>query len=200
MSTFVFPRQFYNDEVGRTLPLSRLYFYETGTYNNKQVFSDKALTTPMSQPVEADGSGRFPPIYLNTDIAYRVQLKDRIDQDVGTYVDSIEPAIVPSDLGTAAYANKITSISDTTAGSVISVDYYQITATLGIGNRQLMKNVTGGSIASNATQAGSGLDIVKITTGGLVQGAGASGLAGTYKNVGGRTILNNEIGYFVRIL
>lgn len=131
MSTFVFPRQFYNDEIGRTLPLSRLYFYETGTYNDKQVFSDKALTTPMSQPVVADGSGRFPPIYLNTDTSYRVQLKDRLDQDIGTYIDGVEPYIYPSSLGTAAYVDTGTDSGDVPLNSDLGTSAYVNTGTGG---------------------------------------------------------------------
>lgn len=221
MSTFVFPRQFYNDEVGRTLPLSRLYFYETGTYNDKQVFSDKALTTPMSQPVVADGSGRFPPIYLNTDTSYRVQLKDRLDQDIGTYIDGVEPYIYPSSLGTAAYVDTgtdagdvplnsdlgtastldaKTSVTSTTANQLINYDYFQYNQDFGIGKTLILKNLTGASVAPGSIIAGSSVDIVKITTGGLIQGAGSSGIIGSYRNAGGRTILSNEFGFFMRVV
>jgi len=43
---------------------AKLYFYEVGTTTAKTVYSDAGLTTPLSSPVVADGSGRFPLIYL----------------------------------------------------------------------------------------------------------------------------------------
>ena len=54
MSQFVFSRQFYNDEVGRTYPYARLYFYDTNTFNFKDVYTDVERTIPADNPVIAD--------------------------------------------------------------------------------------------------------------------------------------------------
>ncbi len=107
MSNFVFTNQFYNDEAGRTLPKSRLYFYETGTFNTAAVYSDPELTAQLSQPVTADGAGRFPQIFLDTSTVYRVWLKDREDKPVTPFVDDYSPSVSTGDLdtvfGTAAF-------------------------------------------------------------------------------------------------
>lgn len=56
-----------------SLPGSKLYFYRTGTATAQDVFTDEDLTTAHSQPVIADASGVFAPIYLaQTDYNYRV--------------------------------------------------------------------------------------------------------------------------------
>lgn len=42
----------------------KLYFYTTGTTTKKTVYSDEALTTPLTNPVVADANGRFVQIFL----------------------------------------------------------------------------------------------------------------------------------------
>jgi len=43
----------------------KLYFYLTNTTTDVTVYQDGALTTPHTQPVVADSSGRFAPIYID---------------------------------------------------------------------------------------------------------------------------------------
>jgi len=47
-------------------PGDRLFFFELGTTNDLTVFLDAAGLTPAPQPLVADASGRFRPIYLDT--------------------------------------------------------------------------------------------------------------------------------------
>lgn len=49
-------------------------FWLTQTLVQTQVYADGALTTPLSQPVIAASDGRFPPIYMDPAVTYRVQL------------------------------------------------------------------------------------------------------------------------------
>lgn len=66
--------------LGAILPGAKLYFYATGTSNPQDVYEDIGLTTPHSQPVEANGAGRFPAIYLDPALpSYRVLLTDSAD-------------------------------------------------------------------------------------------------------------------------
>ena len=57
-------RQQVLDESGRPLLVPRVNFYAGGTTNPITVFKDAARTQPWTQPVVADGFGRFPRVYL----------------------------------------------------------------------------------------------------------------------------------------
>jgi hypothetical protein len=63
------------DSSGATIAGATLTFYASGTTTPQDTFSDEALTVPNSNPVVADGSGRFGPIYLQ-DLSYTVLSKD----------------------------------------------------------------------------------------------------------------------------
>lgn len=64
------------DAVGQPIAGAKARFYLSGTTNNATTYSDAALTTPNTNPVIADSAGRFPPIYLNPDVTYRIQVLD----------------------------------------------------------------------------------------------------------------------------
>jgi hypothetical protein len=54
---------------------AKAYFYLSGTSTPQNVYSDAALTTPRSNPVEADADGVLPPIYFAA-VNYRVLITD----------------------------------------------------------------------------------------------------------------------------
>jgi hypothetical protein len=61
--------------TGAPLPGARMYFFTSGAYTTQQtVYADALLQTPLSQPVTADASGRFPPVFLNPALLYSWQL------------------------------------------------------------------------------------------------------------------------------
>lgn len=66
------------DAAGNTLAGAKLYFYEAGTSTLQNVYADSDLTTALSNPVIANGAGRFAPIYL-ADAIYKVVLKTADD-------------------------------------------------------------------------------------------------------------------------
>ena len=78
MSLFSVPKQFQNDEKGRSTPLASYDFYDTATFDRKATYSDSGLTSVNPNPVIADGAGRFPKIYLSVDSAYRTVFSERI--------------------------------------------------------------------------------------------------------------------------
>ena len=67
------------DVNGDIMPGAKLIFYETGTTTPANTYSDSALTTPNSNPVVADASGEFAPIYLDPSVTYRAILTDADD-------------------------------------------------------------------------------------------------------------------------
>lgn len=91
-----------------------MYFYETGTTTQQDVYSDGALSTVITQPVTANNSGQFSAIYLNPEAAYdyRVQLYS----SGGELLSDTDPYVVPynydavSDyISSAPYATLFTS-------------------------------------------------------------------------------------------
>ncbi len=79
MGLYVNPIPFQNDEKGRTTPFARLDFYVSGTFNRKNTYADAALTVLNSNPVVADGAGRFPQIFMASDEPYRVVFSTKKD-------------------------------------------------------------------------------------------------------------------------
>lgn len=89
--------------LGVSLPNGYYNFYVSGTTNPAQVFQDAGLTLPFpaaalngSSPlfsvVQADGTGAMPPIFLNPETIYRVQLYSStwsLIEDVDPYVPSM---------------------------------------------------------------------------------------------------------------
>jgi hypothetical protein len=89
--------------TGVVMPLALYNFYVSGTTNPATVFQDAGLTLPFpaaslngSAPlfsvVQADGTGAMPPIFLNPEQIYRVQLYNAafsLLEDVDPYVPAM---------------------------------------------------------------------------------------------------------------
>ena len=71
------------DSNGDPIAGAKLTFYESGTVNLANTYSDDVLTTPNSNPVVADGSGRFGSIFLQA-IDYKVVYSDADDAVIWT--------------------------------------------------------------------------------------------------------------------
>jgi hypothetical protein len=77
------------------------YFYLTGTTTPATVYSDAALTTPLSNPVVADSAGRLANVYLDPGVVYRLVIKSAVG---GSEIRDIDPV------------NKTQSFSDNVRG------------------------------------------------------------------------------------
>ena len=84
---FSLPRQVILTNAGALIPGAQAYFYINGTTTQQTVYTDSALTTPHTQPVVADGSGRFPAIYLDGTLRYKVTIDDASDVEIYTEDD-----------------------------------------------------------------------------------------------------------------
>lgn len=78
---------------GLIMPGAVLTFYLTQSTTLAGIFADAALSTPLLNPLDADTDGRFPAIYLDPTITYRVLLEDA--QGVEQY--DIDPYLPPYD-------------------------------------------------------------------------------------------------------
>lgn len=66
---------------------AQLHFYLSGTTTRQAVFADAALTTELSNPVQANAAGVWPSIYLDETKVYRAVLTD----SNGTVLDEQDP-------------------------------------------------------------------------------------------------------------
>lgn len=72
---------YFNDEFGRTLPSSKMFFYEAGTNVPKATYTDVDLASPNSQPMIADGTGVFSPVFLESG-GYRIIVQDENGEQI----------------------------------------------------------------------------------------------------------------------
>lgn len=112
---FTEPRNQPLNTAGNLQPGSMRRFYLTGTTTLATVFTDGLLTNPYSQSpnlITADGFGRFPAIYLDPAIVYRVQL---LAQDGVTVLEDIDPYITtaPAGIQSAVKAGSTTRATTT---------------------------------------------------------------------------------------
>jgi hypothetical protein len=94
----------------------KLYFYLSGGTTPTPVYSDAGLTTPLSNPVVADSAGRFPAIYLDGAISYRVVQETA----GGVEVNDVDPLAFEGSLDQSSVE---TIISDMIVGG----DYVTVT-------------------------------------------------------------------------
>ena len=76
-------------------PGAQWFFYATGTLTPQAVFANGDLSTSLGAVVTADGGGRFVPIYLDANKAYRGIQKDAAGNTLpGMDIDPINPGIL----------------------------------------------------------------------------------------------------------
>jgi hypothetical protein len=87
------------------VPISgaKLYFYQAGTTTDITTYQDSGAGTPHAQPVVADASGIFAPIYVNNS-TYKVVFKTAADVTILT-VDNIS-------LGATTFADNVFTLQD----------------------------------------------------------------------------------------
>jgi hypothetical protein len=116
-----------------------MYVYAPSTTTLRAVYSTDALTTQLSNPVVADGAGRFPPIYLDNALTYKIVIEDKNGAELyqrdpyipgeapdsaslQPYQDAAEAA------ATAAAASAATAVQ--AAAGLDPVDYFVVTPQL----------------------------------------------------------------------
>lgn len=88
------------DANGVVSPGAKAYFYQTGTTTLQNVFTTDSLTVAHPNPVTADAGGKFPAVYLNNSLEYRVVIKSSDDSQTFFDVDPYNPSAVTTFVNT----------------------------------------------------------------------------------------------------
>lgn len=72
---------------------AKLYFYASGSSTPAPIYTTSALNVEHPNPVPANGAGRFPSIYLNSSVTYRLVITDKND----VHLDDVDP-FVPGEI------------------------------------------------------------------------------------------------------
>lgn len=73
---FTLPKQFLLSNSGALIPGAKAYFYINGTSTLQAVYTTRDLAVAHANPVIADGNGRWPAIYLDESLLYKVKVTD----------------------------------------------------------------------------------------------------------------------------
>lgn len=94
---------------GIPIAQSYLYFYGSGGLVLAPIYSDAALTVPLTNPVQANLAGKYPDIYLNDALSYRVRQTDKNGVPTTDDIDPYLPGFVNNAAATTAAANSATA-------------------------------------------------------------------------------------------
>lgn len=112
------------DSTGAPISGAKLNFYSTGTSSRKNTYSESTLTTANTNPVVADSAGRFGPIYLLADGAYKVVFTDADDNTIKTF-DPVDARVATVVAATLAGTASSTGLS--ASGGVLSLAINSLT-------------------------------------------------------------------------
>ena len=126
---FVLPIQSVFDGNGSPLSDATLSFYVTGTTTPLNTYKDAALTTPHTNPVVANSAGRFPAIFMLSQV-YKAVLKDSGGSTIWTEDPVVSPVI--SAFGATLVDDANAATARTTLGSAASGANSDITALSGL--------------------------------------------------------------------
>lgn len=163
------------------VPGAKLYFYATGTTTPQTVYSDAALTVPLSNPVTANAAGVWPSIYLDNTLVYRVDLKtsdgvsldsqdpyladvaDSVSSSLSDLVDQVAEDAAQTSTDRAAAGGYVTALEVGTAGGWYE-SLAEGAADPGVANGDGYFYLTGGSFFIGKKVAGVGVQQVEFLT------------------------------------
>lgn len=100
--------------IGVPIAEAYLYFYYTSTSTLAPIFSDAAGLVPLTNPVQANLAGKYPAIYMQDGVTYRVHQTDSLGVTLGDDIDPYYP-------GTVSVASDPTLRGDVDALSVPTI-------------------------------------------------------------------------------
>lgn len=114
------------DSDGDPISGVKAYFYVNLTTTLASVYGDEALTIPITNPVKANSSGRFPAIWADGDVLYSVAIEapygpagvpfsyDNLSASLGADIAAAEAAEAAADDANAALAGVLAAIEAAT--------------------------------------------------------------------------------------
>lgn len=125
---------------------AKLRFRYAGTTTPAPVYSDAALTVPLTNPVVANAAGRFPPIYMNDAITYRIDYLS----PTNAQLDSVDP-YVPGVTSAVLTVASGSYVSTRTALAAISAPVDGQIATLTEAGREGMFRFSTANLSAQVT-------------------------------------------------
>ena len=95
--------------IGVPIAEARLYFFYTQTTTLAPIYADSGQTVPLANPVSANLAGKFPDIYLDSTIVYRVRQTDSLGVILGDEVDPYYPGTVVANVDSVIRADLASS-------------------------------------------------------------------------------------------
>ncbi len=100
------------DSSGAPIANAQLFFFAEGTGTLNNTYQDEANTLLNTNPVKANGNGRFPPIWLKSQ-TYTVKMTDATGTTIKTSVaDGTEPTAVAAASTTVAGKIEIATLAE----------------------------------------------------------------------------------------
>lgn len=100
------------DDNGSPLSGAKLFTYLAGTTTPVSVYVDVDLTTPATNPVIADASGRFVPLWVDETVEYKYVLTDANDVEIWTQ-DNVNKAGAVSTTETLIFSKNFDEAGNT---------------------------------------------------------------------------------------
>jgi hypothetical protein len=163
---------------GVAAPLARAYFYQTGTTTPLPIYTTSALSVEHSNPVIADGVGRFANIYLDSTKTYRLVIHDKDDASLGVDIDPYIP-------GTAPDAGSLQPYADAASGSASSAS----TSAANAATSATSAASSASAAAGSATSAASSATSAASSQAAIIAAVGGATLTNVSLNASSRTLL-----------
>jgi len=144
------------------VPAARVSFFISGTTTPITVFSDVDLTTPLAQPVEADGEGSFPAVWADGATSVKAVVTDAS----GAAIDTFDPVILAATSGGGADEVSFSPVTNNPATNV---------------NDAILNCLFAGGNLAELTDP----DLALLNIGGLAPDGDGSGLSGIVTTLAG---------------
>lgn len=121
--TFVLPRQVALDDDANPMAGALAYFYQTGTTTPQAVYADIGLTTPHTNPLVADSSGRFPKAYYDPAASANYRVRVTTASGVQVYQEDDIDRFTVSQAEIAAALYPTTTAEDAADATIVNQAY-----------------------------------------------------------------------------
>jgi hypothetical protein len=158
--SFYLPYQIAAKPTNVGAPGAKAYFFVPGSTTLRPVYATSSLTTQLSNPVIADGAGRFPDIYLDAALTYKLVINDKNGAKLFTK-DPYIPGVAPDSTTLAPYqaaaaasavaASTSASASATSATASADLSYSVSGFRLGFSHECVSVSRKRGRVASGGT-------------------------------------------------